>query len=232
MLAEHYFHIPWLLHLDVYRRYYKVDLEEGGKPDFMGIEFVSTKGQERWHIFESKGRTGGLDMDAIQRGKEQTLYVNSINGTMPESRNVVQSYFSFQNNVGKVLNCYLEDPAGNKKGKDIEIDTDKFLHLYYKPIYKIIKDIHFKNDNPNLEFNSKFEVAYIFPLDIYIGIDKNICMLLRGFKKGEFIEMIQENNKEYTYLKESNDNSFSFGTDGVFVKIGNTWSSIENDTLP
>jgi hypothetical protein len=54
LLAHRLLDVPWLMHLDVYRRDLQPVLHGGGKPDLVG-----QNGAGQWVAIESKGRTHG-----------------------------------------------------------------------------------------------------------------------------------------------------------------------------
>ena len=224
LIAERYFNVPWLMHLDVYRNSYDIESDKGGKPDFIGIANTHHS-QGRWHIFESKGRTGGFDRPAIIRGKEQTLYLRTINNVKPSSRNAVQAYFYGKD---QVLSGYLIDPVDNNEGVDIKLGLKDLFELYYKPFYDLMEllrhEIDPKKENFISQIHSQYEITYIKPLNIYLGISKIIRRLLSDFDEENFFEMMKQNEEKLStinsYLIDNEKKQFfSIGRDGIFVSL-------------
>lgn len=230
LVAERYFNVQWLMHFDAYRESYDAICSNGGKPDFLGVENTVSFAPQ-YHIFESKGRTGGLDKGALERGKEQTRYVQTISGTTPISRNVVQAYFQGDR---KVLHGYLMDPTGADDGVDEKIDLKNVFKSYYKPFYDLINILGQEENKENnflTKISEQFEIAYIKPLDIYIGVARGIRPLLEQFsEKTFFYKMLYykkniEKDMQHIriFFSDTEHINFSYGNDGIFVMIGNSY---------
>ncbi|KHM52695.1 hypothetical protein SAMN02745671_02566 [Anaerovibrio lipolyticus DSM 3074] len=224
LISERYFDVLWLMHVDVYHNSYRIESNAGGKPDFFG-RIKTNCGQERWCIFESKGRTGGLDREAISRGKEQTQYLRTINGVIPCSRNVVQAYFKGKE---QILRGYLVDPVDDNKGTDIKLGLKDLFESYYQPFYDLIELIGRENNkeqNGSLSYLDKlYDIVYIKPLGIYLGLAKNIIELLLKFDEKKLFEALKQHEEKALGIKKylienGKDRLVSIGNDGIFVAM-------------
>jgi len=123
LFAERCLQVPWLLHLDVYRAQLPVILGPGrSKPDLVG-----QNGKGEWIVIESKGRTHGLDTDALDKAKVQSQRVRRISGLVPKFKMGVQSYFE-----SSQLCLSVNDPSGEGE-IDLPITREMVEHEYYRP---------------------------------------------------------------------------------------------------
>ena len=67
LFATNLLNTPWLLHLDVFRPQLDPILSGRSRPDLVGQEH----GTNRWHAFESKGRSNLIDANVKNRAKIQ-----------------------------------------------------------------------------------------------------------------------------------------------------------------
>lgn len=117
---------PWLLHHDLYVS----NVQKGERPDFLGY---SASGH--WNVFESKGRSGAVDENAIAKAKSQVSRILTINGSAPFLRVAAQS--AFPNGRHRLV---LEDPEADE-GVEIVLQENEFFRSYYRPLLDIVRSV-------------------------------------------------------------------------------------------
>ena len=89
LFAEVLFNTPRLLHLGVYAANYELAVAAGNsRPDLIGL---TTAGE--WIVFEAKGRSNGIDENALMAAKEQTQQLLSIDRSGSDLQNRQSSLF-------------------------------------------------------------------------------------------------------------------------------------------
>lgn len=227
VVAQEYFKIAWLLHYDLYRRRYHIPHTQGEKPDLLGPE----RGDDnKWHIFEAKGRSSGFDKKAMEHAKMQKRKASLVNGGEIKSANVVQSYFKGDD---RELCIYLADPP-IIKGEDIKIDLKKFFVLYYGMVHHFLNEIkdrfgeREKDDGKTggvyveTIAGQKFDMAYYACLDIHIGLLRRIRERIESFESGHSDHARYVDKNEF-YFPHKSVGNVSIGSDGIIVKLGESW---------
>lgn len=130
--------IPWLLHLDRYREQHDVIMRhDAGKsrPDLIGMDT-----QQRWAVFEAKGRKGYPGNQSKKDAKKQAMRVQTVAHQDPTHRLAVFAYFGPEpENIGGRchLQCLVVDPPGDPKHpKPLKfnfITKENFFRHYYQP---------------------------------------------------------------------------------------------------
>ncbi len=117
--------VPWLMHLDVYRAELSATFGEGRtRPDLVGQDALG-----RWVVVESKGRTNGFDLQALERAKLQAQSIVAIGGEVPYL--AIGTLVHFE---GGVLQLHLKDPDARVYEKvSISLTRDSLLEGYYRP---------------------------------------------------------------------------------------------------
>ena len=126
LVVEKLFGVPWLMHLDVYRRSLGITLTSNSRPDFVGCD-----PQIQWAVVEAKGHMLRMRRDTMEKAKLQTSSVGQIAGQNPALRTAVGVWFS----KTRGTNAKIWDPRGHEPGaEDFDINIDHFLRLYYEPL--------------------------------------------------------------------------------------------------
>jgi len=126
LFAERCLQVPWLLHLDVYRKQLQAVLKSGrSKPDLIGQD-----SNGNWVVIESKGRTNEFDAAALRKAKAQSRRVRSISGIAPTLRIGMQSYFE-----SSQLCLWIDDPDEPDEDAvlDLPIPSKTVIEEYYQP---------------------------------------------------------------------------------------------------
>jgi hypothetical protein len=129
LVAEKLFGVPWLLHLDVYRRELAPDLAFPEKPDFVGMD-----AWQLWIVVESKGRSRTITKKLLNDAKRQVRSLRRISGQLPSLRVAVATYFSRRG-----LRARMRDPdTFLPTAIDIELSSEQLARAYYRPIVEMI----------------------------------------------------------------------------------------------
>ncbi len=126
---------PWLLHLDVFRDCLNPRVFAGrSRPDLVGQETNT----ERWHAFESKGRSSVLNTGEKDRAKAQAERLVSIKGRRVVLHIGAITYFKKDR-----LRFYWRDPEPEESEKFkplmLELPTDVWGN-YYEPVSTFLRD--------------------------------------------------------------------------------------------
>lgn len=218
LIAEKYFHTPWVMHYDVYSDNYNVDIEYGGKPDLFGLG----ESEGIWNIFEAKGSSDGRSSRAIKKGKEQKKKIKRINEIEVNSSNVVQYYFSRKS---KILCIDLADPEINE-GKEVKIDYKRYFCNYYGLVCNLIESVDKLTNHSGVKNKDYKGVSYDIVdmpcVDVQIGIPKIVRKIIKDFRMSDNKYVDEEIKKRFVF-ESFNDGGLSIGKDGIFVNLGETW---------
>lgn len=202
--------IPWLMHLDRYRQVFGVSLKAGrSRPDLIGPRDVNT--QRDWIVAEAKGRTHGLDSDAIKKMRTQKRRVLTIQGQRPLLYMGAAAHFT----TG-VLECRVIDPPA--KGERTELFAElgdarrRFIRAYYQPFLGFLEE----GDTANNGWVSRA----LPEADVTVGMSAQLIASVRDYLTGDVdgpslgVEAFADAATETGFL----------GDDGVAVEIGSSWS--------
>jgi hypothetical protein len=205
LFAEQCLKVLWLLHLDVYRSQLNAVLKEGrSKPDLVGQD-----ARGRWVVIESKGRTNGLDQNALEKAKRQSSRVLTISGQAPRFRMGVQAYFE-----SSVLRLAIDDPEQDQKQKplpDIPITREMVREEYYRPFTAWVEGPGSTEERH--VGNRRFIVRAAPELDFVVGLD--VAYSRHRFERGP--------TAHEESLSGLTPSTF-IGDDGVLVQLGPRWA--------
>lgn len=119
LTAERLFGVPWLWHISCGSQALSF-LKGRSRPDMLGCDLGG-----RWIVVEAKGRSGNLDMDALESAKSQTKMVSTVNAVVPYCRMGVQAYFDPD------LKAYLLDPDPFDIAEPVKFEMARALDDYY-----------------------------------------------------------------------------------------------------
>jgi hypothetical protein len=119
LVAERLLSAPWLWHISCGSQALSF-LNGKSRPDMLGRDLLG-----RWIVVEAKGRSGNLDMNALNSAKDQTRMVSTVNGALPYCRVGVQAYFDPD------LRVYLLDPQPFDNAERVNFDVIRALDEYY-----------------------------------------------------------------------------------------------------
>lgn len=240
LMATRLFGIPWLMHLDVYKNHLSI-LTGGRRPDLVGQDSWG-----RWSVFEAKGRTSRKEPGVVATAKAQTRGLRTIGNCYPILRVASIIHFPRQS-----LHIYMEDPEEfDKDAVDLSISEDQFHEDYYRPISDLI-DAEWSTDGGVATRRTirTFDIAGIERTihavelqgtDVVIGLEDQVYNTLTSKNiRSQIIEIIPPIPQPLAWLdtedihlrftepdesiKSREDDSF-LGPDGVFVRLGESWS--------
>ena len=204
LFAERTLSVPWLLHLDVYRSQLSAILKKGrSRPDLVGEDT-----QGRWIVIESKGRTNGLDQNALDKAKRQSGRVRTINGQVPRFRMGIQAYFESSH-----LHLAVDDPEEDRTQRplpNIPISREMVTEEYYRPFTAWVEGL-----GPTKQRsvgNRTFIVREAPELDLVVGLD--VAYRRRRFEGGPEAHEPSGELTSATYI----------GKDGILVQLGPRWT--------
>ncbi len=205
---EQELHVPYLMHVDVYRERFKVQFRGDLRPDLFGRD---TKGN--WIVAEAKGRTNGHSAKALDKAKAQAKQITSIDSAKPILRlGCVASFKSGH------LHLVADDPPADESETrqiDLSITADEFMFDYYAPFRAMLEpspdDLQGEPAQLVTFKNQRIEALRFGPLDLVVGLVES---------------HIGRHTTEANYLRPARlarENSF-LGGDGIFVELGSSWS--------
>ena len=162
LLASRFLSVGWLLHLDVYRNELGLNIGPGGRPDLLGLDY-----QDQWVIMEAKGRTNGLDRNALARAKEQAGYVLEVNGAPPKIGVGLQAYFD----RGQ-FSVSWEDPSPKERGERsirLELHPERVRATYYRPFRSLLRDTEVGRRRVFIGPERVAETVQMPDLDVEVG---------------------------------------------------------------
>jgi len=197
LFAELLFDVPRMLHVAVYGQNYQVATAQGGsRPDLIGLS-----ANNDWFVFEAKGRSNGFEDEALESAKDQAEQITSIDGVAPVCSIASQSFFSSDG-----LRFRMDDPprARGKRSRTLKITRDGFEHAYYEPLRSIFDS---RTTREDLDVaGKKFRGARVAEADILIALPVQGLPTVGKPAPGT------PSPSEY------------LGRDGVFVRLGSSWS--------
>lgn len=199
--------IPWLMHLDVYRRQLRPVLFGSNRPDLVGRNVAGD-----WIVVESKGRTHGYDQRALDRAKVQAGQVRSISGTQPALRLAMLAHFH-----NGLLECAVDDPYDEGPQKtpiDLPLSGGDLLKGYYRPLLEWVREA--PEIRREVVEQRSFRVADLPEIDVSVGLHESLF-------HEDFVDDITS-----THFGRSGemaaDARRSVGIDGIIVETGELWS--------
>lgn len=199
--AELALDVPWLMHLDVYRRQLQpLTTRTRSRPDLVG----QTNSSE-WVVLESKGRTNGLNDQALQKAKQQAGNLTLISGQAPDLHVGVVTHFG----DGRLQLVAADPPVdAHRRHLELRVTREELLESYYAPFRNLLSA---NETRETLHDDLTYRVVRIDAADVTVGLRENLA-------KGE-IEMPKE-----TTGRSSRGESYYAGTDGILVMLGTSWA--------
>ena len=242
LLVEKLFGVPWLMHLDVYRRSLGIVLTSNGRPDFVGFD-----PQRQWAVVEAKGHMLRMRRDTMEKAKRQTGSVGRIAGQNPALRTAVGVWFSKTSGT----NAKVWDPRDPDSGaEDFNIDTDHFLRLYYEPLIDRtgFLQIPARRRAPSGKLRRSltlqpFDAEIILDDDIVagyergsplgqlvlapkVGIEDSILAMLATLEETERAQARRDiADNLHTLFEKRRRSDIGEAADGVSVELGVVWRS-------
>lgn len=234
LVAWRLFQVPWLLHVDVNARFVPGGpLAATMRPDFVGLDSAG-----RWIVMESKGRSGQLATNVINKAKEQTLSVRHVNGALPRMRIVSAVHFRSDE-----LRLTLADPYEILPGSpDLEIDVGEAMDEYYAAIIRTIRS---ELDDEDRIRSENFKIVDVPRFDFNLGLRTDLFeapkeslaeWALRGAEPSWVLQHLEASDqlKELQQILGGPDELANLAhpykeghvfPDGVYIRTGETWET-------
>jgi len=192
--------VPWLMHVDVYRQQFGLQMiPYGGRPDLFGR---SVSGD--WIVAESKGRTNWHDSGALERAKTQAQQVTSIAGVAPALRMGLVT--SFTNGW---LSLFVDDPPTSRTRKPLnyKISDVELKAAYYAPFRALLEANSRRREDIR---GRRIDIVRLDSSDLEVGIVEEL-----GADKNPELPLVGS-------PQFAGDSEF-LGIDGIFVRLGSSW---------
>ena len=203
------FDTPWLFHVSqATANGATIRFKHGSKsqPDLIG---QNRSGD--WLVFEAKGRTNGLDANALTKAKSQTKMIRTVNKSKPHLRVALQAYFEDN------LSVRLDDPPeSDPEAVDVEIDLNAALSRYYSVATAIALRSQSRETFQGQEYVSRFDEDS----GITIGVESSI---LSAVSAGNFSVLRERLASSGEAPLKSAENAAVY-PDGLFVRLDGRWS--------
>jgi hypothetical protein len=207
LFAASLLNTPWLLHLDVFRSHFDIEmvLHSRSRPDLIGKENNSQS--DIWHVFECKGRANQPSQDVLDKAKAQAQRLIAVNNNTCTLHIGTITHFRED-----VLNFYWIDPEPIDKSPVELTLTEKDWSYYYEPILGLITEST-SIDKPI--FDEEGKTIFIPQIDLRIGLHPKIAKSLL--------------NKDYFSTMKAAENlskelqAAGYRPDGLLIKAGESW---------
>jgi len=208
LLANQLLATPWLLHLDVYKRQFAFGFGSSRKkPDLVGLD-----NNRNWTIFESKGRTNGIEAGLLTKAKVQTRNLRRIGGALPNLRIAIATYFK----RGELFVDWEDPDEFDDNGLDLDTHSDEFLSNYYRLIYNVL------SNNETREFEG-YRIHTFDAVNLTIGLDNGIYDAYRSNDLGQIRTVKLLTSRD---VKELANQDIYSGTDGILIGLGRNWREL------
>lgn len=216
LLSSKLLNTPWIVHIDVYRKQFELNgnamdfRSSRSRPDLIGLDNT-----RNWIVFESKGRTNGVDVDyLLDVAKEQTRKLRRIGTNFPLLRIGVVTHFPY----GEVLVDWKDPEGYNEKSFDIQTNEEEYLSNYYKLVFNILSQNHNHIERINGFMTYTFDSIYLT-----IGLDENIY---DSYKSNSLTKIKPVIFSESAQIVFSGNQEYFSGPDGILIGLGRNWLDI------
>ncbi len=197
--------VPWLMHVDLYRNRFGVNLAPGERPDLFGQDNLG-----RWIVAESKGRTHAHDKKALAKAKLQASQVIDIGGNAPHLS--IGLVASFQE--GRLMLVADDPPADEKGGISLEVSKDEFRRTYYRPFEQLLEAFPVQDEQIG---DHHIRVIRSESADLFVGIADEYV------RAGSAPLADQINRRSRPAIRDAERNAY-LGADGIYVRLGDSWN--------
>ena len=206
LVADAQLGVAWLMHVNRYYHALRMTFvgQRRMRPDLVGPD-----PQLRWVVAEAKGRSGGLDRQALAKMAAQKRSVRSIAGCSPYLAIGSLAYF----NQGSLAARVVDPDELTPEPVDYGFDLDLFFWAYYQPLVALFADAE-----PDAAGISR--AVTIPDLDFRVLIDEAILNLAHRTRAeaGGLAEAIMARSSEL-------DVRTGLHADGIGVVLGQAWAS-------
>jgi hypothetical protein len=173
LFADDLLGVPWLMHLDKYRRTLLASLRVNERPDLVGLNQ-----RQEWIVVEAKGRSGYVDTATLDRAKQQTRSLRSIAGRQPALRMASASYFT----SAGILRLSVQDPDDfHPSGIDMDLLPEQAVRDYYQPFVDLIRNS--SRVETHVTDARQFRTVGIPEVDMWVGVDEEVMKVIDAKEK-------------------------------------------------
>jgi hypothetical protein len=195
LFAGELFDVPRMLHYAVYKDDYTIVAKQGkSRPDLIGEALNGD-----WFVFEAKGRSNGIDQNALKTAKLQAKQIVSISSNAPSCRIAGQAFFD------PYLSFGMEDPPHEDSdySRRLNITHEKFRRDYDDPLHRIVDA---RGSDVRLRVGDRQYIgAWIEELDILIALPA------------------ESDGSENNSQPDRRHSEEYLGKDGTLIRLGQSW---------
>ena len=204
LYAERHLRTPWLMHHDVYRAYLGSSLIGVVRPDLVGLSV-----DNRWAVFEAKGRRRTPSIKAQAQAKTQARSLPSVQG-IPVTWAITSWTCIYKNGI-RVLWEDPKPPTEQDPEHSLNLRVEDLLKHYYRPLLALQT-----LTSPDLA-RAVQPIASLFAnMGLRLEIDHKLHPLLLQEAYGEAFRYLHERASTTTGVPNASD----YGLDGVRVEVG------------
>lgn len=219
LFAERLLQVPWLMHLDVYRGRFNVQVLGDSRPDLFGRD-----ARQEWYVVESKGRSGRINSADKAKARDQARRLVSIMSKAPRLQLGLITFFDAKDG----LRLFAKDPPNEEASpQDLRLDTlepGEFMLDYYRLIVDFLKS-DYGSRNAEVAKGIDCQVKYIQEIDLTLGVVTSLFQALQSHKNRGELESVPGMLSDILHNVDYHDSENFVGRDGVFVQLGPRWSN-------
>jgi hypothetical protein len=207
LFAERLLDVPWLMHLDVYKKLLRPTLTKGrAKPDLVGENSAG-----EWIVIEAKGRTHGIEKGLMTKAKKQAKKLRKVKSTSVSLKVALAAHFE----AGSLSVDWRDPEETDEEPHDLGLSHDVFIRDYYEPFLSILAS---GEPSRRETEQDKFRAVSLFDGDITIGLSEQVINYLESQQYRQIFE--------YSLQHEPRTiENISTGRDGVFVELAESWTT-------
>ena len=132
IVAEQHMQIPWLANVDEMRRQGRLTINEttNERGDYVGLDQAGA-----WHVFEAKGRSGGIDGSLLAAAKSQASRIEIVDEVAPHTRSACVTDLG----ANPITATLVDPPPQGSSRKSIRFSRDDFAQFYYGNVANYIR---------------------------------------------------------------------------------------------
>jgi hypothetical protein len=213
LFAERYLNVPWLMHLDVYKKLLTPTLTKGrAKPDLVG---ENSSGE--WIVIEAKGRTHGIEKGLMTKAKKQAKKLRKVKSTPVSLKVALAAHFE----DGSLSVDWRDPEETDEEPHDLDVSHEVFIRDYYEPFLSILTSGTPRSRETKQD---KFRTISLFDGDITIGLSEQVVGYLETQQYRQIFEYSLQHGPRTT-------KNISTGRDGVFVELARSWATDDEANL-
>ena len=213
--------VRWTMHHEWFRAAQGLPPARGPRPDLVGPLRSRPGSRARraaWAVIEAKGSGGpGYGTAALSKAQAQTFRL----GTRRAGLEVASSAHVRRG----VLCMALVDPEPTTR-ISLPESVDDMVKEFYSPILRLLRQ-DLKSSQVEVR-SRKSLVAYVEPLDLWLGVDAAVAELVAGPRADSTaIERVLDDIEKSQAIDHQHQDDVAMGTDGLVAVLGESWFDSE-----